>query len=252
MPERNWTPEQSEAIEYRGKNLLVSAGAGSGKTSVLVERVIRLVGAGERESDIGLDRLLIVTFTAAAASEMKERIAAALFERLERLEDSRFAAENAGEAADYLRRQLILLESASISTIHSFCLRIIKDNINLIGGLDSDFRLMDDAEASLLRADALDAVLEDKYAEGGDSFSNLVESFSMGRDDRGVAEIILRTHMFAQSAPWPDEWLESMAGMFDIKTGNEFAGSAWAGLLAEKLAGALDTLMAALDSTAIS
>ena len=340
MPKQKWTSEQLEAINYRGANLLVAAGAGSGKTSVLVERVLRLIGVSRSPTTnpayydhlpdtdntattvrikrqdtpspvvsdapssigldtpppissgtspitepnaplptgpgtpppVGLDKLLIVTFTTAAAAEMKERIAVALTEELDELETRRFemlqptasgsgvrsgaacagatAAAAAAAAADQetsLRRQLILLDSAAISTIHSFCHSVIKDNINLIDGLDSGFRLMDDAEASLLRADALDDVLEERYAdENNAAFADLVESYGMGRDDRNVAAVVLRTYNFSQGAPWPAEWLNQMTAMFKINNGTEFCESIWARRIIESLTIELDSLTAVL------
>ncbi|MDR3121430.1 MAG: UvrD-helicase domain-containing protein, partial [Clostridiales bacterium] len=262
MAGRNWTKEQSDAIRFRGGNLLVAAGAGSGKTSVLVERVVRLIGAGGAGEaanagenapnaagagappPVGIDRLLIVTFTNAAAAEMKERIAAALTAGLEALEEE---AGSASKQSERLRRQLILLGSASISTIHAFCMSVIKENLNQIAGLDSAFRLMDGAEAALLKADALNEVLEEKYAEEGNtSFAALVESFGAGRDDRGIGETILSVYDFVQSAPWPDEWLRAHTALFCIRSGAEFSASVWAREITERLAEGLDALTAVL------
>ena len=255
MPERKWTPEQLNAVNFGGGDILVAAGAGSGKTSVLVERVLRLIGArsaggrGEPEP-AGIDRLLVVTFTTAAAAEMKERIAAALTDELDNIESAQYETggeDVSGDRTAMLRRQTMLLDGAYISTIHSFCLKIIKDNVNLIEGLDSGFRLMDDAEAALLRADALDEVLEERYAdEKNGAFIKLVESYGMGRDDRKAAEVILKTYNFSQSAPWPAEWLYAMAELFNIRTEREFGDSVWARRTLELLAGELDTLTAAL------
>ncbi|MDO4536090.1 MAG: UvrD-helicase domain-containing protein, partial [Clostridium perfringens] len=146
-----WTKEQLLAIETRGQNLLVAAAAGSGKTAVLVERIIKMITDDKNPVDI--DKLLVVTFTNAAASEMRERIGDAISKRLEETPDSKV-----------LQRQLALLNKSNITTIHSFCLDVIKNNFHLID-LDPGFRIGDETECNLIKQDILVELFDDKYDE---------------------------------------------------------------------------------------
>ena len=189
---RNWTDDQRAAIDVRGGSVLVSAAAGSGKTAVLVERVIRLIC--DRENPVDADRLLIVTFTNAAAGEMRERIATSLDEQLS------LHPEDA-----YLQRQKLLLAKAQISTIHSFCLNLLRSNFHLLG-LSPDFRIADETELSLMRANVLDEALEQFYGEGDEGFLRLVE-FVSGKDDRPLRELVFAIYDFIRSAPAPKRWL---------------------------------------------
>ena len=148
----NWTREQSQVIESRGKNLLVSAAAGSGKTAVLVERIIRMVTEGENPP--GIDELLVMTFTNAAAAEMRERIAAAIEQKLK--EDPQ---------NEHLQMQATLVHHAQITTIDSFCLNVIREHFNQLD-LDPAFRIGDEGELLLMRADVMAELLEDSYASG--------------------------------------------------------------------------------------
>lgn len=198
-----WTNEQLSAITARGSNLLVAAAAGSGKTAVLVERIIRLITADK----VDIDSLLVVTFTNAAASEMRERIGEAIIRALE---------ENPLDRN--LERQLALLNRSSITTIHSFCLEIIRNNFHLID-LDPGFRIADDTEASILREEALEEVLENAY-EGGDAgFLALVESYGGKKDDSQLKEIVLGLYRFVMSDPWPEKWLVAKAEAYNIGDG---------------------------------
>lgn len=196
----SWTPAQRRAIESRDTNLLVSAGAGSGKTAVLVERVIRLVTDPERPLDI--DRLLVVTFTNAAAAEMRQRIGAALA-RLHREFPER----------ERLARQSLLLGKASIMTLHSFCLDLLRQHFYLLD-LDPSFRVADEHEAQLLREEAVESVLEENYADPDGAFTSLIEGFTGKHDDREVRELILRLAAFAESNPDPGQWLTQAAEDF--------------------------------------
>ena len=239
MAQRNWTAEQQEAISFRGNNLLVAASAGSGKTSVLVERVISLI-TGETEHGFDLSALLIVTFTNAAAAEMKERIADALVRLQDETENQLtgyrehgrvFSADeiyqNLVARSERMKRQRLLLGNADISTIHSFCLNLIKDNIHLID-LDPNFRLVDPAESALMKMDVLEDVLEEKYAEeSNSSYAALVESFGDGRDDSAIGDVILQIYSFVQSYPWPNDWLEEMTEKMNIPTEEAFQASVW-------------------------
>lgn len=173
---RNWTPGQRDAIEARGGTLLVSAAAGSGKTAVLVQRVIERLTDERHPTDA--DRLLVVTFTKAAAAEMRDRIAAQIALLLE--EDPYNVR---------LQRQQILLARAQISTIHSFCSELVRENFYKLG-VSPDFRILDDAEMTLLRNDAMAQVLDEYYALSDPSFLELVDAFSAGRDDARIVSTV--------------------------------------------------------------
>lgn len=195
---RQFTENQEQAISLRGKNILVSAAAGSGKTAVLVERIIRMISEGEDPADI--DRLLIVTFTNAAAGEMRERISAAIAEKLVS------EPENA-----HLQRQATLIHNAQITTIHSFCLFVIRNHFQEIG-LDPAFRVADEGETGLLQQEVLEQVLEEAFHEyecgEAPAFGKLVESYSTGKREKVLEESILSLHRFAMSYPWPYVWLK--------------------------------------------
>lgn len=194
-----FTPEQQKVIELHNSNILVSAAAGSGKTAVLVERIIRMVCEGEHPADI--DRLLIVTFTNAAAAEMRERIAAGIAARLE-----------ADPGNEHIQKQSALLHNAQITTIDSFSLFLIRNHFNEIG-LDPDFRVADEGEIKLLQQDVLAQLLEDAYAgnfvpEALEQFHACVEYFCPGGRESVLEQHILNLSRYAGSFPWPEEWLE--------------------------------------------
>ena len=189
-----FTDRQQQVIDTRVCNLLVSAAAGSGKTAVLTERIVKMVAEGEHPVDI--DRLLVVTFTNAAAAEMRERISRALQERL--------AADPLNE---HLQRQTTLIHNAQITTIDSFCLSVLRNQFHTIG-LDPGFRIMDEGESKLIRQEVLAQVLEEAYAAGEPSFLDCMEYFSMGRQDRAVEEVIWKLYDFAMSTPFPERWLQ--------------------------------------------
>lgn len=209
----NFTPEQQKVIELHNSNILVSAAAGSGKTAVLVERIIRMICEGEHPADI--DRLLIVTFTNAAAAEMRERIAAGIAARLE-----------ADPGNEHIQKQSALLHNAQITTIDSFSLFLIRNHFNEIG-LDPDFRVADEGEIKLLQQEVLGQLLEDAYAgkfipedivvsreEGQgenevlEQFHACVEYFCPGGRESVLEQHILNLSRYAGSFPWPAEWLE--------------------------------------------
>ena len=218
-----WTKEQLDAIETQGSNLLVAAAAGSGKTAVLVERIIRKIT--DPQNPVDIDRLLVVTFTNAAATEMKERIGDALSAALERDPDS-----------EILQRQLALLNRASITTIHSFCLELIKNNFHRLE-IDPNFRIANQTEALLLKLEALEELFEDKYLEenmDGD-FLDLVESYSSNRDDRRLQDMVLDLYDFAQSHPWPEEWLVRHSQDFNIPESTDLADTVWGREIIENL-----------------
>lgn len=189
----NFTPRQQQVIDLRDRNILVSAAAGSGKTAVLVERIIKMIT--EETGRVDIDRLLVVTFTKAAAAEMRERISQAIDRRLSVEPENR-----------HLQRQAALLHNAQITTIDSFCLFVIRNNFNDIG-LDPGFRIADEGELTLMKQEVLEELLEQKYGEKDEDFRACVEYFTGGSNDRALEEYVDRLYEFSQSYPWPEEWL---------------------------------------------
>ena len=207
-----WTDEQQKAIALRDRDLLVSAAAGSGKTAVLVERIIGLVSDPVHPADI--DRMLIVTFTKAAASEMRSR----LYEKL---------SERAEESGDpHLLRQVKLVPRAEVCTIDSFCTNLLRNHFHEIA-LDPAFRVADENEAALLRSDVLGEVLEEEYAEGSETFIDFTENFSSGRSDEAIEDAILKLFRFSEAAPWPRRWLEDCRKAYRIESPEELEESTW-------------------------
>ncbi|RUS48498.1 UvrD-helicase domain-containing protein [Cohnella sp. AR92] len=231
-----WTDEQWAAIAADGTNVLVAAAAGSGKTAVLVERIISRIADEERPLDV--DSLLVATFTKAAAAEMKERIRLALEEALDRTPESA-----------HLKRQLALLPRASITTLHSFCMEVIEKYAPLIG-LDPGFRIANETEAELLRMDTLDAVFEERYEREGESgpLARLADQFGGERSDEPLHGLVLELHEFARSHPWPEWWLRETAASFRIADASELASSAWARSMAQAVEQSLEGAFALLRS----
>lgn len=239
MGETKWTKDQLSAIETRGCNLLVAAAAGSGKTAVLVQRIINKIT--DEKNPVDIDRLLIVTFTSAAAAEMRERIGAAIETALE---------NNPGDKN--LSRQLTLINKATITTIHSFCLEVIKNHFHLID-LDPQFRIANETEATLLKLEALEELFEEKYE--GDKcqpeFLQLVECYGGNKDDLLLQDMVLKIYHFVQSSPWPDQWLKGAVGMFDIKDNQDLINTPWAQILIKdikiELEGCLENYRSAIE-----
>lgn len=207
MGQKSWTKEQSAAISIKDCDLLVAAAAGSGKTAVLVERIVSMITEGENPCDI--DRLLIVTFTKAAASEMSERIGLALAEKLKQ-----------DPTNVHLQNQLTLLSRADIKTIHAFCLQVIKEYYYLLD-MDPSVRTADQSEIKLLKNQVLDEVFEQYYSnEKNQDFCTLVEQFGGGTSDKGLKELVLRIHTFIQGAPDPIDWLKNVTSQYkNVLTG---------------------------------
>ena len=197
-----FTKEQQQVIDTRNRNLLVSAAAGSGKTAVLVERIIRMIL--DREHPVDIDRLLVVTFTNAAAAEMRERIRQAI--------DRELVADPFNE---HLQKQAALLHKAQITTIDSFCLFVIRNHFNDIG-LDPGFRVADEGELKLLQQDTLNELLEQEYDTADPTFLQCVEYFTGGSNDQLLIQYIERLYGFAESYPWPEEWLRGCAEDYNI------------------------------------
>jgi len=189
----NWTRDQRQVIESRHRNLLVSAAAGSGKTAVLVERIIEMITDKEHPGDI--ERLLVMTFTKAAASEMRERILDAIEKKLAKEPDN-----------EYLQQQAVLVQYAQITTIDSFCLHLLREHFDCLD-LDPAFRVGDEGEMLLLRGDVMEELLEDWYGKKDPKFEEFVDAFASGKADGGIDEYIYQVYSFSQSNPWPGEWI---------------------------------------------
>ena len=217
MGSPKWTKEQQEVIDSRDCNLLVAAAAGSGKTAVLVERIIKIITNKEKLVDI--DSLLVVTFTNAAASEMRERIGDAIGKALE---------ENPEDT--HLQNQLVLLNKASITTIHSFCLEVIKSNFHKID-LDPNFRIGDETECTILKLETIEEVFEEFYEAKEDDFYKLVESYSEKRGDSNLQHMVLSIYSFVMSSPYPRKWLKDSINDFNIDDNFDFSTSKWAHII---------------------
>ncbi|MDO5293575.1 MAG: helicase-exonuclease AddAB subunit AddA [bacterium] len=213
MSSVSWTEDQQKVIDLRNRNILVSAAAGSGKTAVLVERIIKMITDSEHPVDI--DHLLIVTFTNAAASEMRDRISKAVEKKLNEEPDN-----------VQLQKQMALIHSAQITTIHSFCLNVIRNYFNTID-LDPSFRIGDDAELKLMQSDVVETLLEEKYEELSPEFVELVESYASGKSDSQLEGLILQLYHFSVSYPWPKEWLEQMRTAFDVEKSEDLEKTEW-------------------------
>lgn len=198
-----FTKEQQQVIDLRNRNILVSAAAGSGKTAVLVERIITRLT--KDASPIDVDQLLIVTYTEAAAAEMKERIHTAIEKALET------DPENI-----HLQRQATLIHQAQVTTIHSFCLSVIRDYFHTID-LDPGFRIAEEGELKLLKHDVAEELIEQYYAEGSLQFLEFVESYASGKDDRKLEEILLQLYEFSRSYPNPKKWLDSCVEHYKVE-----------------------------------
>ncbi|MEK3989173.1 UvrD-helicase domain-containing protein [Robertmurraya sp. FSL R5-0851] len=198
-----WTDDQWKAIVANGQDILVAAAAGSGKTAVLVERMIKKIVSEDQPMDV--DEMLVVTFTNASAAEMKHRMGEALEKAIDENPTSR-----------HLRKQLSLLNKASISTLHSFCLEVIRKFYYKIE-VDPGFRIADETEAQLLRDEVLDTIFEEEYGkEANTEFFDLVDMFSNDRSDAALQVIIRELYDFARSNPSPKSYLQSIIDMYDV------------------------------------
>ena len=202
-----WTEEQQKVISLRDRNILVSAAAGSGKTAVLVERILSKIT--DPEAPVDIDRLLIMTFTRAAAGEMKERISSAIESALYEDPDN-----------EHLQRQSTLLHTAQITTIDGFCAYIIRNYFHLIG-LDPGYRTADEGELKLLREDVTGKLLEDYYSEKQEKYEKFVECFASGKDDEALGGMIQKLYEMAMSNPFPEEWLDACLDDYKIETTEE-------------------------------
>ena len=211
--EVSWTPDQEKAIHLSDRNILVSAAAGSGKTAVLVQRIIEKIT--DKEHPVDLDHLLVVTFTNAAAGEMRERVRAALEKLLEEHPEQ-----------EQIRRQKALVPHAKIMTIDSFCLAVLRSYFYRIS-LDPSFRIGDEGELRLMQSDVLDEVLQEFYAEKDPDFCLLAGSYTTTRGDQTLKDMIERLYTFAQSNPWPKRWLEECSAVYEVQMLEELEQMPW-------------------------
>lgn len=219
-----WTKEQEAAIYATGKDTLIAAAAGSGKTAVLVERIIQKVISKENPTDI--DSLLVVTFTNAAAEEMRNRVAEALEQEIAK-----------DPASTHLKKQLSLLQRASISTLHSFCMNVVREYAYLLD-IDPAFRIANDVETDLIKQDTLDDLFEEWYGKEGEDrelFLDFIERFSNDRNDREVEALVLSLYTFAMQNPWPELWLDELLANYQIVDDWQEEDFAWLNLMKDEM-----------------
>ena len=217
----SWTEEQLQAINKRGANILVSAAAGSGKTSVLIERIITKV----IEDRVDIDKILVVTFTSAAASEMKQRLLTALYKKIDETPDD-----------PYLQKQISLLNRANISTIHSFCLNMIKNNFYLLD-MPANFRIGDTAEIEILKQDVIEEIFEEKYENNDKGFLDLIRKYTNYSDDQSLKDLIIKIYEYSLCMPNSKEWIKQSIEdfNFDEKIKNKDYSNKWTDILLEDL-----------------
>lgn len=220
----NWTTDQRHAIECRKGSVLVSAAAGSGKTAVLVERVIRRLT--DKDNPCSAEDLLIVTFTRAATAQMREKIGAAILKRLSEDPTDR-----------HLRRQYMLLPFAKICTIDSFCNDLVRENFHALG-ISPDYSLLDNETAVIMKNDVCEAMLEREYEEDLDGrFSELSDMMSSGSSDEDFAKLIIKMYDISTAYPFPDLWLDSLIGEYSQPDINK---SRWGGIIKKYVCDMLD------------
>ena len=233
-----WTKEQQQAISKNKSNILVAAAAGSGKTAVLVERIINKI----LNEKIDIDKLLVVTFTNAAASEMRERILNAIYKKIDESENE--------EEIQNLQRQVVLLNKASICTIDSFCLDVVRNNFFEID-ISPNFRIADTAEIELLKQEVLDELFEEKYEEKNEDFQKLIKTYTSYRDDTPLKDLILKIYSYISSSPYPKKWLDDAVERFNIKDENiDFTETVWGELLIQEIKEELQDDIAILEAQA--
>ena len=212
-----WTDEQLQAINEKGSNILVAAAAGSGKTAVLVERVINKI----INEKIDIDKILIVTFTNLAAGQMKEKILDALYKKI----------EDEPENVD-LQRQITLIPRASICTIDSFCLDIVKNNFFEID-ISPNFRIADEIELKILKQETLEELFENKYEVNDKEFIELIDTYTSYKSDENLKNIILKIYNYIQSTPYPTQWLKEQVEKFNINQEIDYGLTQWGKILYE-------------------
>ena len=233
-----WTKEQQQAINKNKSNILVAAAAGSGKTAVLVERIINKI----LNEKIDIDKLLVVTFTNAAASEMRERILNAIYKKIDESENE--------EEVQNLQKQVVLLNKASICTIDSFCLDVVRNNFFEID-ISPNFRIADTAEIELLKQEVLEELFEEKYEEKNEDFQKLIKTYTSYRDDTPLKDLILKIYSYISSSPYPKKWLDDAIERFNIIDANtDFTKTVWGELLIQEIKEELQDDIAILEAQA--
>ena len=218
-----WTNEQKQAIYLKDKNILVAAAAGSGKTAVLVERIINKI----INEKVDIDKLLVVTFTNAAASEMRERILKAIYQKLDE-------CKTEGEEEN-LQKQIILLNKASICTIDSFCLDVIRNNFYELD-ISPNFRIADTPEMELLKQEVLEELFEEKYENHDEDFEELIKTYTSYRDDTPLKDLILKVYTYIEASPFPEKWLKEQVEKFNVKNlKQDFSNTTWGRILLEEV-----------------
>jgi len=214
MSKVNWTKEQQDAIFEKDSNILVAAAAGSGKTAVLVERIINKI----INEKVDIDKLLVVTFTNAAASEMRERVLEAIYKKLE---------ENPEDES--LQRQITLLNKASICTIDSFCLEVVRNHFYELENISPNFRIGDTTEIELLKQETIEDIFENKYESENEDFLKLISVYTSYKDDFPLKDLILKIYSYIQSNPFPQKWLREKVEMFNLsdKLEEDFSKTPW-------------------------
>lgn len=222
MSKVNWTPEQQDAIYEKGSNILVAAAAGSGKTAVLVERIINKI----IQDKVDIDKLLVVTFTNSAAAEMRERVLNAIYQKLEETPED----EN-------LQRQVTLLNKASICTIDSFCLEVVRNNFYELENISPNFRIADTTEIELLKQEVIEDIFEEKYEAEDSDFTKLINVYTSYRDDTPLKDLVLKIDSYIQSNPFPQKWLEEKIEMFNLeeKLEQDFSQTPWGNILLQEV-----------------
>ncbi len=210
-----WTEEQFQAINESGSNILVAAAAGSGKTAVLVERIINKI----INEKIDIDKILVVTFTNLASAQMRERILDTLYKKIE---------ENPEDM--HLQRQITLLPKANICTIDSFCLDVVKNNFFEID-ISPNFRIADEIELKILKQETLEEMFEDKYEQQEESFLKLIKTYTTYRGDENLKDIILKIYNYIQSTPFPEIWLQEQVEKFNVNNDIDFSETIWGKIL---------------------
>lgn len=218
-----WTKEQEQAIYRNKSNILIAAAAGSGKTAVLVERIINKI----INEKIDIDKLLVVTFTNAAASEMRERILNAIYKKIDESKSE--------EEQENLQRQVVLINKASICTIDSFCLDVIRNNFFEID-VSPNFRIGDTTEMELLKLEVLEDLFEEKYEKQDEDFQTLIRTYTSYRDDTPLKDLVLKIFSYISSSPYPKTWLENQIEKFNLKDKNiDFTQTIWGKILIEEI-----------------
>ena len=216
----DWTEEQKKAIYDKDSNILVAAAAGSGKTAVLVERIIQKI----LKDNIDIDKLLVVTFTNAAASEMRERVLSAIYKKID--EDP---------LNDRLQKQVILLGKASICTIHSFCLDVIRNNFFELD-IPANFRIGSEQEMLLMKTETLEDLFEKLYEEEDEEFEKLVNMYTDYKSDDSLKALVLDVYKYIQSMPFPKEWLLENIAKYEPSEDNiDFSQSIWGKVIINNL-----------------